>query len=77
MSAATLEVLALLIGAATARAADEPLPFTHKVEVYRSEEGEIMAFSLRLEQPLLAEEFERNNYLRLAPLDSNASRKRD
>jgi hypothetical protein len=49
-----------------------PLPFSHKVEVYRNEEGSEMAFVLRLEQPFLAEEFEKSNYLRLQPLDSNA-----
>jgi hypothetical protein len=67
--------LALLVLAVIPRvisAADEPLPFTHKVEVYRDKEGDISAFSLRLAQPFLADEFERNNYLRLSPLDQNA-----
>src|SRR5260221_210044 len=60
-------------GVSVARAAEhEPLPFSHKVEVYRDKEGQVLAFSLKLEQPFLAEEFEKSNYLRLAPLDRNA-----
>jgi hypothetical protein len=43
----------------------EELPFQHTVEVYRNEDGDVMAFSLKLEQPFLAEEFEKSNYLRL------------
>jgi hypothetical protein len=50
----------------------EPLPFGSKVEAYRDKEGKVLAFSLKLEQPFLAEEFEKSNYLRLAPLDNNA-----
>ena len=50
----------------------EPLPFNSKVEVYRDEKGEVMAFALRLEQPFLAEEFEKSNYLRLSTLDEQA-----
>ena len=50
-------------------AAAEPLPFETKVETYRSEEGDILVFALRLEQPFLAEEFEKSNKLRLEPLD--------
>ena len=53
----------------SAALAAEPLPFTHKVEVYRDKEGDIAAFAIRLEQPFLAEEFERSNFLRLSPLD--------
>src|SRR5258708_23117091 len=60
-------------GGAAARGAErEPLPFSHKVEVYRDKDGQVLAFSLKLEQPFLAEEFEKSNYLRLAPLDRNA-----
>ncbi len=36
-------------------------PFRHKVELYRDKEGDVMAFSLKLEQPFLAEEFEKSN----------------
>jgi hypothetical protein len=50
----------------------EPLPFTHKVEVYRDKTGDVLAFSLRLEQPFLADEFEKSSYLRLQALDKNA-----
>jgi hypothetical protein len=47
-------------------------PFTVKVETYRNKEGDVMVFALRLEQPFLAEEFEKSNYLRLQALDKNA-----
>jgi hypothetical protein len=50
----------------------EPLPFSHKVEVYRNKAGDVMVFSLRLEQPFLADEFEKSSYLRLHSLDKNA-----
>jgi len=52
--------------------AGENLPFTHKVEVYRAKEGDVMAFAVRLEQPFLAEEFEKSNYLRLRSADDRA-----
>src|SRR5437764_752549 len=50
----------------------EPLPFEHKVEVYRDADGQTIVFALRLEQPFLAEEFEKSNYLRLQSLDHNS-----
>ena len=50
----------------------QELPFQHAVETYRSEDGDIVAFSLRLEQPFLAEEFEQSNYLRLRSDDPRA-----
>lgn len=50
----------------------EPLPFESKVETYRSEEGDILAFAVRLEQPFLAEEFEKSNKLRLEPVGDAA-----
>jgi hypothetical protein len=55
-------------------AAAETLPFQHKVEVYRApaKEGGAIVFALRLEQPFLAEEFEKSNYLRLQALDKSA-----
>ena len=46
----------------------EILPFNHKAETYRNKEG-LMAFSLRLEQPFLAEEFDKSNFLRVQALD--------
>ena len=57
-------------GWASANAA--PLPFDHKVQTFRDSERDITVFTLRLEQPFLAEEFEKSNYLRLKPLDDNA-----
>lgn len=50
----------------------QELPFAHTVEVYRSDTEGTIAFALRLEQPFLAEEFEKSNYLRLRSGDSNA-----
>jgi hypothetical protein len=52
------------------KAKAEPLPFNHKVEVYRSKDG-LMVFALRLEQPFLAEEFDKSNFLRVRALDAN------
>jgi len=49
----------------------EPLPFNHKIDVYRSRDG-LMVFVLRLEQPFLAEEFDKSNFLRVRAMDSNA-----
>src|SRR5262249_55406372 len=63
---------ALLYGETPSSSAAEPLPFHHKVETFRNKEGDIAVFALRLEQPFLAEEFERSNYLRLQPLNANA-----
>ena len=53
-------------------AAEEPLPFSHKVEVYRNDKQGVMAFALRLEQPFLAEEFEASSYLRVEATDDKA-----
>ena len=52
--------------------AAESLPFTQKVEVFRDKEGDIAVFTVRLEQPFLAEEFEKSNYLRLKSDDDRA-----
>lgn len=70
----TTGALAMLIFAALAARglADGPLPFSHKVEVYRAEKQGVMAFALRLEQPFLAEEFEASSSLRVEPLDDKA-----
>src|ERR1700719_2137970 len=66
-------LLAPLMASSVARGAErEALPFGQKVEVYRDKEGQVIAFSLKFEQPFLAEEFEKSNYLRLQPLDKNA-----
>lgn len=62
----------LLLLAPIASGQTEALPFKQKVEVYRNKDGDEMAFSLRLMQPFLAEEFEESNYIRLKPLDDKA-----
>lgn len=64
--------LLLCLGNLPRAGAAEPLPFNHKVEVYRQKEGDVIAFAVRLEQPFLAEEFEKSNYLRLQAQDANA-----
>src|SRR4051812_46361104 len=64
---ALLSTLALAVGVQA-----EPLPFQHKIEVYRDKDSVVVVFALRLEQPFLAEEFEKSNYLRLTALDRNA-----
>ena len=61
----------LLCCAANRMAADE-LPFQHMVEVYRSKAADAIAFTVRLEQPFLAEEFEQSSYLRLRSDDERA-----
>jgi hypothetical protein len=48
------------------------LPFQHAIDLFRNEEGDEVAFALRLEQPFLADEFEKSNYLRLASADDKA-----
>ena len=65
-------VLAILGPASLTFGAAEPLPFEHKVELHRNEKGDVIVFALRLEQPFLAEEFEKSNYLRLQAIDDNA-----
>ncbi len=64
-------VAALLTSAAVLHAADA-LPFNQKVEVYRDKDGDVSVFIVRLEQPFLAEEFEKSNYLRLHSSDDRA-----
>ncbi len=51
--------------------ADE-LPFGQKLELFRDEQGDTMAFVLRLEQPFFAEEFEQSSQLRLESRDDQA-----
>ncbi len=63
--------LGVLVATGLASGADD-LPFQHQVEVYRSDKENLTAFTVRLEQPFLAEEFEKSNYLRLHPTDENA-----
>lgn len=63
---------AVLVSLAAIAAGDEPLPFNHKIETYRSDKQGVIVFALRLEQPFLAEEFEASNDLRLEPTDEKA-----
>ncbi|OYV88126.1 MAG: hypothetical protein B7Z73_09130 [Planctomycetia bacterium 21-64-5] len=67
----SLSTLVVLAGTGIAAGGD-PLPFNHKVEVYRNEKQGVTVFALRLEQPFLAEEFEASNDLRLEPTDDKA-----
>ncbi|TWT44666.1 hypothetical protein RAS1_10810 [Phycisphaerae bacterium RAS1] len=48
------------------------LPFGVKIETYRSKEVGEIVFAVMLDQPFLAEEFEKSNFLRLTPLDPRA-----
>jgi len=63
----TLSVLWLVLAAP-----GSTLPFKHKVETYCSKKRDVRVFRLSLEQPFLAEAFEKSNYLRLRPLDDRA-----
>jgi len=65
-------LLGLLCTVATSAVAADALPFQQKVEVYRDKEGEVKVFTVRLEQPFLADEFEKSNYLRLTSSDNRA-----
>jgi hypothetical protein len=60
-----------VVSVACAAAADA-LPFQQAVEVFRNKEGDVIVFRLRLEQPFLADEFEKSNYLRLKSTDQRA-----
>src|SRR5213076_520346 len=71
-SSFVIPALAGMLCALPAPARAEPLPFQHKVDVYREKDTGVMVFALRLEQPFLAEEFEKSNYLRLQAQDKNA-----
>ena len=64
-------IAALLFSPAAIQAADA-LPFGQKVEVFREKESDVIVFTVRLEQPFLAEEFEKSNYLRLRSNDDRA-----
>jgi hypothetical protein len=58
--------------ACAAGLAADALPFGHKIETYRDKEGDVIVFTVKLEQPFLAEEFEKSNYLRLHSADERA-----
>ncbi|MBN2475599.1 MAG: hypothetical protein JXB62_13385 [Pirellulales bacterium] len=69
-------VLCGLLSAGATMAAEELAadmwPFHHKVEVYRSEQGDVTVFTLRLEQDFLAGEFDKGSFLRLHATDDRA-----
>mgnify|MGYP006928169837 CR=1 FL=1 len=53
--------------------AQDSLPFSYTVETFQHEDDDdVRAFVVKLEQPFLAEEFEKSNYLRLKALDTNS-----
>ena len=57
----------------SAASAQDSLPFSYTVETFQHEDdSDVRAFVVKLEQPFLAEEFEKSNYLRLKALDNNA-----
>ena len=64
-SPVTKSLILCLISGIVSTASAEELPFQTSVEVYRSADSDVIAFALRLEQPFLAEEFEKSNFLRL------------
>ena len=74
MTKSTMRLLVLLmsLGTYAGTLQAEELPFQQKVEAYRSKDGDEIAFSVSLEQPFLAEEFETSNYLRLRSADERA-----
>lgn len=68
-----LATLSCLSGMTASAATDESLPFSYSVETFCHEDDpEIRAFVVKLEQPFLAEEFEKSNYLRLKANDDNS-----
>jgi hypothetical protein len=53
--------------------AQDSLPFGYTVETFQHEDdSDVRAFVVKLEQPFLAEEFEKSNYLRLKATDTNS-----
>lgn len=63
----------LFVVVASPAIAQDTLPFGFTVETFRHEDDQdIRAFVVKLEQPFLAEEFEKSNYLRLKALDDRA-----
>jgi len=67
-----LAAIAAVLFSADAIQAADALPFGQKVEVFREKDGDVTVFTVRLEQPFLAEEFEKSNYLRLRSSDERA-----
>ncbi|MDA1014346.1 MAG: hypothetical protein O3A00_07820 [Planctomycetota bacterium] len=66
-------ILSLFVVSITVNnASAQPLPFSFKTETYREKDTGITVFAIRLEQPFLAEEFEKSNYLRLESTDNRS-----
>ena len=62
-----------LLGLTPYALAQSALPFSYTVETFQDkDDSDIRAFVVKLEQPFLAEEFEKSNYLRLKALDDSA-----
>ncbi|MCA9062460.1 MAG: hypothetical protein KDA96_05360 [Planctomycetaceae bacterium] len=70
--ASALVLLGLAILSITQAPAQDSLPFSYTVETFQHEDDDVRAFVIRLDQPFLAEEFEKSNYLRLKSLSENA-----
>jgi hypothetical protein len=52
--------------------AQDSLPFSTTIDTFHDEDDEIRAFVVRLDQPFLAEEFEKSNYIRVKSLSDAA-----
>lgn len=64
---------AAVLGLSPFAAAQDALPFSYSIETFQHEDdADVRAFVVKLEQPFLAEEFEKSNYLRLKALDDNS-----
>ena len=77
MRSVSLVIALAFVAVFPATGFSQALPFRHKIEVYReknveAKDGEAIVFALRLEQPFLADEFEKSSQLRLQALDRNA-----
>ena len=70
----SLFLLAAAVGKLSSSvAAQDALPFSYSVETFQHEDdADVRAFVVKLEQPFLAEEFEKSNYLRLKGLDDKS-----
>ena len=65
------EVMGFLGPASMAYA--QEFPFHHKFEVYREKDSVVVSFVLRLEQPFLAEEFEKSSFVWKFAMRASAS----
>lgn len=63
----------VLCGVVVPLAAQDTLPFSYTVETFQhKDDADVRVFVVKLEQPFLAEEFEKSNYIRLKGLDENS-----